>query len=116
MISAGADCRPAARPGYWSRRIAGSPDNQPRHAVYALWKLNIEGLTAIKNGDKKVTKKTQTQYKKILEFMEKDKEYGIQDFCALLNLKESRTKVILNELSEQVETIGSNRDRRYKLK
>ena len=77
---------------------------------------NGDKKTAIKNGDKKVTKKTQTQYKKILEFMENDKEYGIQDFCALLNLKESRTKVILKELSEQVETIGSNRDRRYKLK
>lgn len=56
------------------------------------------------------------QYDKILEFMEEGKEYGIWDFCELLGLKESRTKVILKELSEYIEFIGSNRDRRYKKK
>lgn len=43
----------------------------------------------IKTGDKKVTKKTQMQYDKILKYMEADKEYSIQDFCSLLELKES---------------------------
>ena len=32
---------------------------------------------AIKSGDKKVTKKTQMQYDKILAFMEEGKEYRI---------------------------------------
>ena len=71
---------------------------------------------AIKSGDKKVTKKTQMQYDKILGFMEEGKEYGIWDFCELLDLKESRTKVILRGLSDDIEMVGSNRDRRYKRK
>ena len=71
---------------------------------------------AIKSGDKKVTKKTKMQYDKILEFMEEGKEYGIWDFCELLGLKESRTKDILKGLSDRIEIIGSNRDRRYKKK
>ncbi len=71
---------------------------------------------AIKNGDKKITKKTQMQYDKILAFMEEGKEYSIWDFCELLDLKESRTKVILKGLSDYIETVGNNRDRRYKKK
>lgn len=71
---------------------------------------------AIKSGDKKVTKKTQMQYDKILAFMEEGKEYGIWDFCELLHLKESRTKVILQGLSDYIELVGGNRDRRYKKK
>ena len=71
---------------------------------------------AIKSGDKKVTKKTQMQYDRILAYMEKGKEYGIRDFCELLDLKESRTKVILQGLSDHIETVGSKRDRRYKKK
>ncbi len=49
--------------------------------------------------------------------MEKGKEYGIQDFRKLLNLKETRTKVILNGLVEnsEIETVGAKRGRRYKL-
>ena len=41
---------------------------------------------------------------------------GIWDFCELLDLKESRTKVILQRLSDYIEMVGSNRDRRYKKK
>ena len=54
------------------------------------------------------------QYDKILSFMEEGKEHGIWNFCELLNLKESRTKVILQDLSDYIEIVGSNRDRRYK--
>lgn len=69
-----------------------------------------------KSGDKKVTKKTQMQYDKILEYMEANKEYSIQDFCELLDLKESRTKDILKGLTDYVEAIGSNRNRKYRRK
>ena len=48
--------------------------------------------------------------------MEEGKEYGIWDFCELLGLKESRTKDILKGLSDRIEIIGNNRDRRYKKK
>lgn len=63
-----------------------------------------------------MTKKTQMQYDKILAFMEEEKEYGIRDFCELLGLKESRTKDILKGLSDYIEPVGSNRDRRYRKK
>lgn len=56
------------------------------------------------------------QYEKILGFMEAEKEYGIWDFCELLGLKESRTKDILKGLSDYIEIVGGNRDRRYKKK
>lgn len=69
-----------------------------------------------KSGDKNVTKKTQMQYNKFLAFMEEGKEYGIRDFCELLGLKESRTKDILKGLSEYIDIIGGNGDRRYKKK
>ena len=72
--------------------------------------------TAIKSGDKKITKKTQMHHQKILAFMQEGKEYVIRDFCELLNLKESRTKDILKGLSDYVEPIGGNKDRRYKKK
>lgn len=69
--------------------------------------------TAIKNGDKKVTKKTQMQYDRILDFMEYGKEYSIQDFCQLLDLKESRTKELLKQLGYYIEPVGGNKNRRY---
>ena len=60
----------------------------------------------------------QQQYDLILNDMEKDKEYRIQEFCNLLQLKESRTKDILKGLVEkgEIETVGARKDRRYKLK
>ncbi len=65
---------------------------------------------------KKATKKTQMQYDKILSFMEDGKEYEIWDFCELLNLKESCTKVILQGLSDDIEMVMSSQARRYKQK
>lgn len=44
-----------------------------------IWR-NKENVNK-KNGDKKVTKKTQMQYDKILAFMEEGKEYGIFVNC-----------------------------------
>ena len=76
----------------------------------------VLSLSFKKSGDKKVTKKTQMQCDKILEFMEYGTEYSIWDFCELLGLKESRTKEILKGLSDYIEIIGSNRNRRYRKK
>ena len=76
----------------------------------------VLSLSFKKSDDKKVTKKTQMQYDKILGFMEEGKEYGIWNFCELLGLKGSRTKDILKGLSDQIESIGSNCDRRYRKK
>lgn len=77
---------------------------------------NGDKKMAIKNGDKKISKKTIQNYKKILEFMEEGKEYTIQDFCNLLNLKPSRTKELLKVLTQDIEQIGNNKNRKYRLK
>ena len=53
------------------------------------------------------------QYDKILEFMEDGKEYRLIDFCELLGLKETRVKGILKGLSDYIDIIGNNKDRRY---
>ena len=50
--------------------------------------------------------------------MEQGKEYGIQVFCNLLELKESRTNELLNGLlinENKIEIVGAKRDRRYRL-
>lgn len=48
--------------------------------------------------------------------MEAGNEYRLQDFCELLSLKETRIKSILKGLSDDIEIVGSNRDRRYRKK
>ena len=70
----------------------------------------------IKSDDKKPTKSDKQQMM-ILKYMETDKEYRLQDFCKLLELKESRTKEILKPLilDGKLLVIGKNKDRRYKL-
>lgn len=100
----------------WEEPVIEEKFNPDRTVLSLSFKKSSDKKAAIKSGDKKVTKKTQMQYDKILAFMEEGKEYGIWDFCELLNLKESRTKVILQGLSDHIEMVGSNRDRRYKKK
>lgn len=70
----------------------------------------------IKIIDKKNTK-TDKQQEEILNHMETDKEYRLQDFCDLLGLKETRTKEILKSLISdgKITVIGKNKNRRYKL-
>ena len=77
---------------------------------------------AIKSDDKKATikisAKTKKQYAEILGFMTDEKEYKLNDFEELLNVRATRIKELLKGLINQdkVETIGENRNRRYKLK
>lgn len=58
----------------------------------------------VKNGDKKISKKTIQNYKKILEFMEEGKEYTIQDFCNLLNLKTLQNERIIKSFNTRYRT------------
>ena len=100
----------------WEEPMIEEGFNPDRTVLSLSFKKSGDKKAAIKSGDRKVTKKTQMQYDRILEFMEDGKEYGIWDFCELLGLKESRTKDILKGLSDKIEIIGSNRDRRYRKK
>ena len=69
----------------------------------------------IKTDDKKRTRKTQLQQEQILSYMKQNSEYKLQNFCELLNLKESRIKSIIKPLIEEgaIICVGANRDRRY---
>ena len=73
---------------------------------------------AIKSGDKKVTIKTQENYFIILNHMIFDMEYKLEDLIVLIDVKKSRMKNILFELNSagKIEIVGSNKNRRYKLK
>ena len=48
-------------------------------------------------------------------YMRQNSEYKLQDFCELLNLKESRIKTIIKPLIETgvIVCVGANKDRRY---
>ena len=80
--------------------------------------MNPEQWLSLKwNGGSTMSDRWLNQSKIIqLEFMEEGKEYTIQDFCNLLNLKPSRTKELLKALTQDIEQIGNNKNRKYRLK
>lgn len=69
-----------------------------------------------KSLDKKVTKKTQEHYDKILSFMNVDVWYKAGDFMNVLDVKERRIKVLLNELVENGLLVdeGLTKGKKYK--
>ncbi len=80
---------------------------------------NGDKKVAIKNGDKKkVTKKTEQQLEYILEYMASDQEYKTSELAEVIGVKESRARVLVNELvkSGRIEATGKNKGRRYRLK
>lgn len=87
-----------------------------------LKKVAIKGgdkKVAIKSGDKKkVTKKTEQQLKHILEYMVPNQEYKTGEMAEVLGVKESRARVLVNELvkSGRIEAVGKNKGRKYRLK
>lgn len=69
-----------------------------------------------KSGEKKVTKKTQEKYDAILNAMQPDKWYKASEFEDVADVKESRIKVLLKDLSEQglIKSTGSTKGKMYK--
>lgn len=65
---------------------------------------------------KKITKKTQMHYDKILNFMETDIWYKTSDFVNVLDVKERRIKVLLNELVDSGHLVeeGLTKGKKYK--
>ena len=78
---------------------------------------NGDKKSAIKIGDKKTTK-TRERLQQILQCMEAGVEYSADIFAESIGLKASRTRELLKMLvaEDQVEVLGENRNRRYKLK
>ena len=84
--------------------------------------LPLVKKVAVKSGGKKVavniSDRKQAQYNAVLTFMHSGQDYTAADFCDILGVKISRTKVLIKELVElgKVEIVGSFRNRRYRLK
>lgn len=64
----------------------------------------------------KSDKKTQEKYDAILNAMQPDKWYKASEFEDVADVKESRIKVLLKDLSEQglIESTGSTKGKMYK--
>lgn len=69
-----------------------------------------------KSDEKKVTKKTQEQYEKILAFMKPDIWYKANELAEILGVKETRTKELLRALVSdgKLEDDGATKGKRYK--
>ena len=65
---------------------------------------------------KKVTKKRQEQYEKILTFMQPDVWYKASDLMNVLGVRETRTKELLRALitDEKLVDDGATKGKRYK--
>ncbi|HIY59160.1 MAG TPA: winged helix-turn-helix transcriptional regulator [Candidatus Eisenbergiella pullistercoris] len=74
-----------------------------------------EEKQAKKNGRRKQAKKTDDNIKKILLYLEKNGEAKTKDISACLGLSSSRTRALLSEM-ENIEALGTNTNRRYRLK
>ena len=72
----------------------------------------------IKSDDKKVTIKSERHKNAIIEYLTDHPDGAVSDLASLLGVKSTRVKQLLYDLMEKdiVESTGSNRNRRYRLK
>jgi predicted HTH transcriptional regulator len=70
---------------------------------------------AIKTGDKKMAIKTEYHFEKIRDFLSMQDVASASEIADVIGLKISRTKEILSMIDD-IEAIGSNKNRKYKLK
>ena len=63
-----------------------------------------------------MTKKTLANYKSILDAMQPDKWYKASEFETVVDVKESRIKVLLKDMTEQgkIESKGSTKGKMYR--
>ena len=83
-------------------------------------KKSGEEKTAKKSGEektakKKITNKTKEKMIKIKEYLSENKEAKTKDIAEYIGLKHSRTREILSQM-DSVESIGTNTNRKYRLK
>ncbi len=68
-----------------------------------------------KTAKKKITSKTKEKMIKIKEYLSENKEAKTKDIAEYIGLKHSRTREILSQM-DSVESIGTNTNRKYRLK
>lgn len=69
-----------------------------------------------KSGEINVTKKTQEKFDAILQYMQPDEWYKASAFEGVVDVKDSRIKVILNKMVELglIESVGSTKGKKYR--
>lgn len=79
---------------------------------------NSDDKVAIKSGDKVAIKNKNEQLEAIIEFANLCGEFKTADIEELLSIKSSRARLLISELVKigKLESIGSNRNRRYHVK
>ena len=79
-------------------------------------KKSGEKKVAKKSGEKKVTEKTKQNYIAILEAMQPDRWYKASELEESVDVKVSRIKVLLKEMTEQglIESMGNTKGKKYK--
>ena len=81
-----------------------------------MTKKSGDKKVAKKSGEKKVTKKTQEKYEAILNTMQPEQWYKASEFESVVDVKESRIKVLLKNLVEQglIDSTGSTKGKMYR--
>ncbi len=77
--------------------------------------LEFTKKRTIKTNDKKQTTKTELHREKIREFLAQNELAKARDIALIIGLSAERTRVILSRMDD-VEPVGENRNRMYKLK
>ena len=77
--------------------------------------LEFTKKQTIKTNDKKQTIKTENHREKIRKFLAKTELASARDIAEIIGLSAERTRVILSKM-EEIETLGKNKNRMYKLK
>lgn len=81
-----------------------------------ILELSFIRKVAIKSGDK-IAKKTGHQMETILDYMIVGEEYKTSEIAKVLEVKESRARLLINELVKdgKIKAIGKNKGRKYKI-
>lgn len=77
--------------------------------------LEFTKKQTIKTNDKKQTTKTENHREKIRDFLIQTELASVREIAEIIGLSAERTRVILSKM-EDIEPIGKNRNRKYKLK
>ena len=80
-----------------------------------IYRKKNDKKQAIKTSDKKQAIKTRKHIDYILKYLKENNEVTAAELAEKLGLSMDRTRVILKNM-EEIETVGSNKNRKYKLK
>jgi len=100
----------------WEEPLIEESFDPDRTILTLKFKKKVPKKSAEKKCRKKVSKKTLIQYESILSFMILNEWYKSRELMSILDVKERRTKILLQELVEKGYLIddGATKGKRYK--